>query len=152
MECAIGELGLDGFVERTNELIAEFGHSVIGVSDNPTFSYTVGRWQRGLPEVIVFGINPQIATVLINDLLSWDELPPFDTRFPNLLRGLDAKLRLVDSRYGDQYLCAAGQFGNSNSREIWQLLLPDTNNVFPDEDGFEEKFVATMPLLDRGTI
>lgn len=62
MECAIGKFGVDGFIEKTNELISQYGHSVIGVAENPTFSYTVGRWQRGLPEVIVFGVNPQIAT------------------------------------------------------------------------------------------
>jgi hypothetical protein len=35
---------------------------------DPPFTYTVGRQDQGRPELIVFGLAPQVAQTLLNEL------------------------------------------------------------------------------------
>lgn len=60
--------------DRVRDVIAAHGWAVVGVfptavaGDGPSFSYTVGLTGRDLPELAVYGLDPQTAGTILNAL------------------------------------------------------------------------------------
>ena len=55
--------GIDGMIERSGQAI----QFVSGTSTTPDWAYTIGRQRRGLPDLIVMGLDPRSSAELLNE-------------------------------------------------------------------------------------
>ncbi len=109
-----------------------------GEHGEPQFSFTVGLTQRGLPEVIVYGLRPKVACDVLNDLaerLVAGETFTDGEAIPDLLRG-DYRVSLYDVERLQDPLGAAFELYGKENVSVRQLVLPDKNNVLPWESGY----------------
>jgi len=143
---------MSAFRENLEKNIKEFGHFVIGTAtgpdDNIPMSYTVGLSDDGTtPELIVFGLPPKIAVALLNDaanLLKADALP-LDTPVEHLAN-LPIVFKAVSSEVVSDYILQANGRAKRNIPAL-QMVLPDTNGLFPWESGYDEDMTKTQLTL-----
>lgn len=73
-ECVVcsGGVNISEFHEKLRKVISENGHQVLGVQgqDRPTFSYTIGLFEKYGFELIVLGVPAHFAAVIFNDIVS----------------------------------------------------------------------------------
>lgn len=146
------------FYNKIETDIAVYGWSSVGVMptvDDPDpcmpFTYTIGFYEHDQhPELIVVGLHPHQAHAMLAGLyeriargerfedgqLDGDVLEGYDVRF-QALPPEGRPLNAARSYYGLHYLPAL------------QVLWPDANGVFPDEDGFEERFVGRQEIKEE---
>ncbi len=121
--------------------------------DGPAFTFTVGLWHSfEQPEVIVFGLQQEVAADLLNALA--DEAAEgktflADSRHEGLLVGYPLRFLEVPK---DQY---AGHFGMA----LWayegddfpgvQMVWPDKQGRWPWEPGLREGFAQSQPVIGR---
>lgn len=60
--------GTDGLADGIDEAIAEHGQFIMGVLGVPEYSYTIGNAEKGLPELVVTGMPPSMAAMLLNQV------------------------------------------------------------------------------------
>lgn len=118
-------------------IIAEHGHAVLSVqTDHPAespWSYTVGRADQGRPELIVFGLDPDAATALLNELARLDDAGPRlrpDVPVHPWPEGTHVPVGLgsVHPEHVDRYLAAATTVP---SLRALQVGLPDNHGALP---------------------
>jgi hypothetical protein len=144
----IYEAGMD-------DMIAKHGWAVQGVFGSPTspsFSYSVGLAAKGLPEVIVFGLPPQVAAQFLNELgrrFTTEGVPPLDVDLLDVAQGYPARLVPVPRVAADQYLFAAKH--RYPAYTAVQLVWTDENSRYPWDNGFDPALVSRQPIL-RSTL
>ena len=135
--------------EKLEDLIVSRGWAVMTVPGKPGYSYSVGLVDKGLPEIIVFGVGGEEGPKIIGDcarallergLLNVNE--PLD----GLIDDFKAVLRDLTSAEMQQYLKAAWA-RSGGTMDALQLVWPDPSGKFPWEAGFERKFLTYQPLL-----
>lgn len=139
---------IDALLEQTRAKIeANDRHELIGVfptADSPglPFTYTVGLARLGRPELIVYGLPPDVAGHMLNvladgpapepgaDVIVWDALA---VRCLPVLpeRRAEAEVNTARRLYGDV--------------DVWQVVFPDPAGRYPGEDGCE--YDGVLPLL-----
>ena len=145
------------YLEACRDKITEHGWMVQGVFptvDQPGqgYSYTVGLTAVGQPELWVATLDPTIATRLLNSVASRFldgarfqpgdvlVLPDWSVRFK--LRGpvVTDTVGVAHAVYPEESLL------------VWQVLWPDVDVVFPDEDGYDGARVPQelLPLVASG--
>ena len=111
--------------------------------------YTVGNHALGLPELLIVGTNKSVLAGVLNCLseiqrdrkkaFEHDELVSVGGQFP---------LRIVDT--GDlghrKYAYFARIYYNSETVEVRQVLLPDTQGRWPDTPGCDAPY-REQPIL-----
>jgi hypothetical protein len=60
--------GTDSLGDRIDSAISEHGQFIMGVLGYPEYSYTIGNAEKGLPELIVTGMPPSMAAMLLNQV------------------------------------------------------------------------------------
>lgn len=134
-----------------DDMIARYGWAVQGVfgsPDAPGFSYTVGLSQKGLPEIIVFGLPPQVAHVFLNSLgrrFTTDGVPPLDVDLLDVAERYPARLVPVPRPAADQYLYQA--LHRYPEYTAVQLVWTDEHSRYPWDDGFDPALVSRQPIL-----
>lgn len=133
-------------------MIDRYGWAVQAVfpgEDSPGFAYSVGMADRGLPDVIVFGLPPEIAQRFVNHVCSEmaekGKAPPLETDLNHFAEGLPTRFVAVPREQADEYMFAAKR-RNPGYTAI-QLVWPDNNSRFPWEPEFEQKLVKYQPVL-----
>ncbi len=142
--------------EKLRAHIAKHGRAIQVVggteSDPPgmqPFMYTVGNHALGLPELLIVGTNKSVLAGVLNRLseiqrdrkkaFEHDELVSVGGQFP---------LRIVDT--GDlghrKYAYFARIYYNSETVEVRQVLLPDTQGRWPDTPGCDAPY-REQPIL-----
>lgn len=141
------------FLASMDRKIAEHGHMILMVGSDaeqgiPSYAYTVGLTERGLPEIIAFGLGPEVHAIL-NDLsqrLLGGSALPRNERLHDIFKGFDAVLqdvpksmaadflRLAFHKYGDKVQCI-------------QLVWPDARGLMPWEAGHDPALRKVQPLL-----
>jgi hypothetical protein len=112
--------------------------------------YTVGLTGRGLPELIVFGLPPDLARPALRDLA--DDLVTgrreigAGQRADDVLAGHPA--RFVAVTEADRHLPAAARFYAGAAVRALQLVWPDRHERWPWQIGTH---VADMPVLGEHT-
>lgn len=153
-----------GYLARMEGIIAVYGWAIQMVAPradapalSPPFAYTVGlsRPQFGHPELLVFGLDPATAQVILNDLgervRSGRRLHP-GQRIGDLLQGgYEVELVAIDAAAGKRApLSAANRlYGHGGSVDALQVMLPDPNHRLPWDPGFDPGMAARQPLLGR---
>lgn len=135
--------------------------SVFGDESTPQFTYTLGLSKAGLPELIVFGLRPELAQHVLNDIASRllkrtaDEnrqSPVMGEPLNDVLGGgMRVVLLEVTPEVSAQYLHWARRFANDGgyALNVWQLVWPDGSGRLPWEAGFDQKFSTIQPLIGR---
>jgi hypothetical protein len=131
------------YLEKTKRLIAKHGWMVQGVfGDDPAhnFAYTVGLAGKGKPEFIVFGLRPDIAQQLLNELAGrqvdgGETFTPgqlLDDLFQPKPDGEKIPARLLLVMDSTEHLTMANRFGPMPVTAL-QLCYPDADGYWPWE-------------------
>lgn len=130
------------------ENIEKYGHTVIATYTSMTnMAYTVGLTDKGLSEIVVFGLPEQSAHIVLNDSA---QLAMENKLFLDVPNRLLANFPLIFKRVPPE--AGVGYVNIANARaehpvKLIQLVWPDEKGLFPWEDGFNEKFKEYQPLL-----
>jgi hypothetical protein len=143
-------------LHTTKQNIEKYGLQVIlvrGTEYSPSFAYSVGLYKTYKhPEIICFGLPQKLAHEIINDVAELiknnDAIKPH-TNYSNIFKNSRAEFLAVDERNFEDYFQAALNYYEDTKFPALQLVWTDTNNKFPWEENFEQKFLYDQPLLDR---
>jgi len=143
------------------DIIEQFGCQVMGVtgtSVSPTFSYTTGLYDTcGKPELITVGLPPDVAHSALNYAVELMERGVDLTvgRHKDLIGDVECEFRPVDSKWLHQVMLRTDWFYEGADVPVLQLIYPDLENRFQDEDDSFTEFFR-QPLLsgeiEEGTI
>lgn len=143
------ERGKGSVRAKLADIIAEHGWALLSVlagENSPRFTYTVGLAGKGLPELIIFGLDQTSARPVLNDLAR------------RLVEGLAlstgdrlvkiATMHLVAVELSDndvqENLRLAAVFADHFT--AFQMVWPDQNGKFPWESGYDSKWLAIQPV------
>jgi hypothetical protein len=122
----------------------------------PSFTYTIGLYKNyNHPEIIIFGLKPQVMGVLLNHAKS--EIirgNNFETsrNYKGFLEGFEVKFLEVNEEHYPDFFGYAGWFYNMTwNFPVLQIVWSDKNNYWPWELDFNENWKFKQPLLDRNT-
>lgn len=114
-------------------------HQVPGREDgtSPAFQYTAGLTERGLPEIVVYGLRVKTGSLVLDDLawrlLNGDEYPD-GAPIPDLVHG-DPRAQLWDVTWLQDHLDAVHRLYGPAAR-VRQLVVADEAGRLPWEDGY----------------
>lgn len=129
---------------------------ILPSDENPPYVYTVGMTLIGAPELIVFGLPPQVAASMIHKMFAEMRMGNRPKNQKDIIDLASVPLRLenvsrsaVDefTGQGDAYLVSHG-----HRPKYQQLMWPDEQGIFPNEKGFDERYRATQPYLGKKTM
>jgi len=137
--------------------ISEPGWTVIGVFPNEgvenqyCFAYTIGLYKNyGHPEIIMTGLQIPTMHSILNiagtQIKKSQAFNPED-RFANLISKFDVKFAWVDKKYYVSHLGQAQWYYENDDFSTMQLIWPDADGKFSDEEGFEEEYRDYQPML-----
>lgn len=136
-------------LQKMDNDIARTGRSIMGVINS--FYYTIGQAKKDKPDVIIScSIDANNAAYILNDVCDSIENGELtEGKTDQVLNGLDVCLlpcTLNLSRLHDEYVVQAQAYyerNNINNATYWQLVLPDAENLFPWDEGYDKN--KTMP-------
>ena len=118
--------------------VKEYGVSVMLVEageEGPKFGYSIGLYQTYKhPEVIVFGLNPEVTHWVINELarrIKAGRRCEVGKKYRGLLEGYGCMFRAVPKECYPDYFGSALAFYPGNDFPAWQLVWPDKQRRFP---------------------
>jgi Domain of unknown function (DUF4262) len=144
--------------DRQQQAIGKFGFSICYVDDEETpWAYTIGRTRRGLPELLIVGVDPETASSVLSSLhthaFPYDgdrTIKLLELHFPNL-RFLEVPDPAWDNT---DYLLGAAEdarrFAPQRQRVALQVVWPDSNGAFPWEPNFDREIVDLQPIVGFG--
>lgn len=134
--------------------IEEYGLHIISVTgdgDAPPFCYSIGIGKSlGMPELIVIGIKPALATSMINacyrQMATGVPFTP-GARVADLIEGFDCEIGDVAPAHYRRYMGWALWLYEGSSFRALQIIYPDMEGVFPWEPQAHQDFRDWQPLL-----
>ncbi len=141
---------------RLDSIIARYGWAVQGVfpteaSQGPAFCYTVGLADKGLPELIVFGLPLPIGQRLMNEmaalLVARKALgQPVFGHMP--LEGWPMPFEVVAARPGAARGYTTAVFARSGAQTaVSQVVWPDKLGRLPWHPDAAEAYLLAQPVL-----
>ncbi len=134
------------------DVIEESGCQVLHISADdlcPAFSYTTGVYDNcGKPELITVGLPSQTAHSALNHSVSLmrEGVDLSIGRHRDIVGEVEVEFRNVDSKWLHQVMLRADWFYEGEDVPVLQLIYPDLENRFQDEDdSFNEYF--RQPIL-----
>ncbi|MGH7033820.1 MAG: DUF4262 domain-containing protein [Stellaceae bacterium] len=113
------------------------------------FMYTIGNYHRGLPELLVVDTDAEFVAGILNRLgkIQRDRGKAFDDEELVSLGG-KFPIRIVDAGLigGKRYATFVGIFYGTDSYEVRQVILPDTQGRWPDTPGCDAPY-RNQPIL-----
>lgn len=135
--------------------IAQYGLHVISVmeeDDSPPFTYSIGIEQSlGLPELIIIGLNSDVAHSAINacyqQMKDGGAIVP-GARVADLLSGgFECLIGTTSPERVADYMGWAAWLYKDKPFRAYQIIWPSTTGVFPWEAGTNDWLIARQPLL-----
>lgn len=134
---------LDAYLIRVTDLIAEHGwmiQGVFGTENDPTaFSYTVGLTESEKPELFLDTLSPKQSQPILNAAA---RAVHDGTLVPKhgVIFDIDYSVRFkwrgpISTRAAELGMCHRLYV----SVEAYQVLWPDTEGRYPDDDGYDAK-------------
>jgi hypothetical protein len=137
------------------EVISRLGMAVQPVfptATTPPFAYSVGQHAKGLPELIVFGLHPEVSAGLLYELAAHMEREQADGRTVGpgtvSLDGclLDTVLVEVPAEVACKYATQAHDRSDSKATFL-QAVWPDRAGLFPWQPGYDPAFSKYQPVV-----
>lgn len=146
-------------IARTEEIIDQFGWMGIGVfpvKDYPLehpFTYTVGRWRLGRPELVVSGILHETAQTILHGYIDRfiDEEPEVGVPIPDLLQNgyepatIELPWEVISVNFG-----VALSYYDGELFPARQIILPDQSYRLPTEPGCDLSMIQRQVLEGPG--
>jgi Domain of unknown function (DUF4262) len=134
------------------DIIETHGHQLMHVTADdvcPAFSYSAGAYDTsGVPEVITVGLPSNPAHHALNEAirLMKECVDLTRGRHANIIGNVDVEFRKVDPKWLHQVMLRTDWFYDGEDVPVLQLIFPDLENRFQDEDdNFNEFF--RQPIL-----
>lgn len=154
---------VDNIYRETLDIINERGVRLVAVGGgddpvkNPLIVYTVGLHLKGHPELVTAGLAPGTVGGVLMDLA--DRVLAGETLADPITDALadDYTLRLVEIPPADAHdlLIIArrhrGEHGDGQDVQALQVVLPDTANLFPWQDGCDPEYVRLQRIYGTPT-
>lgn len=142
----------ESFLSTINH-IEKFGCSILYIEGDSAsrFSYTVGVFDTsGYPEVISVGLTEKAAHFALdaaeNLLRSGADLT--QGRYRDIVGEVECRFAPVDPKWLHHVMKRADWYYTGDDVPVLQLIYPDHENRFQDEEGFTEYF--RQPMLAPG--
>jgi hypothetical protein len=137
----------------TLDTIEQHGWQVLMIKGEPSsrFAYTIGAYDTlGIPELIVVGLVEQTAHRALNYAIQAMREGKNLTvgRHRDIVGEVEVEFRPVDPKWKQHVMCRAHWYYNESKFPALQLIYPDLEGRFQDEEGFAEYF--RQPLLSPG--
>jgi hypothetical protein len=144
------------------DLVAKYGHAIVKVADRvdeptdePGFAYSLGAFETyGAPELIVFGLDNDLAAAIIKDVMDDIEAGRrFSCGVPEIdVVGGDHPVVFLeaDPRKAIDYVILADWYYERAPFPVWQLVWPAKNGCFPWAPGFPSGMRRLQPDLTPG--
>jgi hypothetical protein len=144
---------LSGSFVSTIDNIEKFGCSVLYIEgDSATrFSYTVGVFDTSsYPEIIAVGLIEKTAHIALNAAVKLlrSGIDLTQGRYREIVGEVECKFSPVDPKWLHHVMGRADWYYTGEDVPVLQLIYPDIENRFQDEEGFEEYF--RQPMLAPG--
>jgi hypothetical protein len=150
----------EDFWKKMDSHIDRFGVAIQGVFANddkaPSFAYTIGNFQKGMPELFMAGLDLESLQVILNDatrMMQDGSLRVADRETtPALAKGYETAFRLVELPLVAHELNILARYCERKSiamPTVYQLVWPDPGHHFPWDQGFDESFRKYQPVLYR---
>ena len=131
----------------TEDNIEKYGVAIMGVGDNPSFSYTIGLVEPFGFEIITVGLPPRIAQIILNDIhksmkeglvLELEKIyTPEETPWANLpMKFIKADHPLLFEKYLVQARCWWGR-----DFPVYQMVFSDRAGLLPGQDGYDHEYM-----------
>jgi hypothetical protein len=135
--------------DSIKEHIASTGLSVMGVSADPTFSYTIGLLERYGYELIVVGLRAQYAQIIFNEIAhEWLPKGPLAVNVPVLgLASMPTMFRMCSPELVKDYGVQAFVYHQRDSVPFLQMVLPDRAGRFPHDPDYDVEHMGPLQTL-----
>jgi hypothetical protein len=134
------------------DVIEQHGCQILHISADdvcPCFSYSAGVYDTcGMPEIIVVGLPSKPAQSAVNSAVSLMRKGTDLTegKHSELLANVEVQFRKVDAKWLHHVMLRADWFYDGADVPVLQMIYPDLENKFQDEDDeFNEYF--RQPIL-----
>ena len=133
--------------------VATHGWIVMKVANDkgPEFAYSIGLFHTfGHPEVIMFGLAPEVMHHLINDagaLIRGGKVFSAGELSSEFLEGFDVTFRRVPEFQYDGHFGWATSFYRELKFPALQIVYPDRLARWPWHDGVDAGFLERQPVL-----
>jgi len=155
-KCAIcqGE-GIQSLFKTIDSNIRKHGFHITWVfedqdTEEPTFSYTAGlatTYQH--PEILIFGVDHQTAADLLHAVA--EELRKGKRIVPGQLYGQIANMPVLFGEVETDKAssqCRLAFMAQPNAEvQVLQMVWPDPNGRFPNEQEYDQQFAKMQPIL-----
>lgn len=156
-ECLACSHGQEEAVSTLEGMIAEHGHAVVATSIELAdgllaLSFTVGLSRQGLPELIVFALEADVAQPILNTAAKRLRAgqAPVDQPLSQIIDPLRVTLKSADMRKVREVSEALENLAGVEGVRALQLVWPDRAGLFPWDADFDEGLRTLQPLLFGG--
>jgi uncharacterized protein DUF4262 len=130
-KCDHPEATVQEWLEAIRETVEKHGWAVQFVeSDRRPYAYTVGLHERGLPELLVTGLQPQPAVRVLNSVAEYLVAGGRPVAGERMLLGGELLLDFVQVEHPDAHMNIAVALYGSELKAL-QLVWPDKNGHRP---------------------
>ncbi len=144
--------------ERMQGIIGRSGHCIQYVMADPggfDWAYTIGRVRKGQPELLVTGVEPEVAAMMLNEIVKgWDAMwstPDGVFTLPGSHRHQCRLSAVPDSVWDSEYLLGAQrdveEQGLIDQREALQVLWADSTHIYPGDVGASAFSRKRQPII-----
>lgn len=147
---------MDKGEEKALKDINTFGCHIINVledAEHPPFTYSIGIEQTtGQPEMIVAGLNRELAQSMINEynrrVRAGGIFVP-GQRYSGFIEAFEVEFRLVHKSYYKEYFGWGLWLYKGAHFQVFQAVWPTTAGIWPWEQGASEWYRYVQPLLNE---
>ena len=155
-ECALGP---EGAAAQRAQVIRRYGWVVIGVyadveRSEPPMAYTVGLIENfGHPELIVFGLEMEVAHTALNTLVRRFVRPggrvPLDEPLDRVFEGIPVMAKALIPAVAARYALNAERRARESSLplSVVQIVWTDPKGRFPWDSAYDRSFDRMQPRL-----
>ncbi len=147
--------------DEQDQLVQQHGYTVQGVfgtAEHPSFTYTIGLSRQQWPEIIVVGMNPRTAGVILNTLVvqcGERGSPPAVGEVLTELANFPMAVGAVDSEHHGPYMQQALNYlhrhGISQPLQAVQLIMADRSGALPGSSTYDYEYMdPAQPSLAPG--
>lgn len=144
-------------VDEVRTLIAAHGWAVLSqerVGANPPFSYTVGLAAKGIPELIMVGLEPATARSALNRIanrLAAGESLMCGQPLLEIIPGMAVVPRSVPPDVAEKMMRFTHLLAMSKPWSASQIVWPDPAGRFPGDADYETRWLSIQPMLELQT-
>ena len=144
------------YAKRVRDSVARNGFHItsVGGGEEPGFTYSTGLYKSyAIPELIISALPPNLSAELISQYADRFRAtgPVVGERIAAAKERFDYYLVPVPLVRIQDYVLATIKYYGSDVFEFLQLVYPDTEQLFPGEEGYDydQELFGAFPPNDR---